>query len=211
MIAAPRHIPATPDDLTGWCGPVRFGDSDGSWAYVGRYRDVHRFVANADGYHDGFVGDDYLAPWCFDTRHPEARDHLIRRYALPSWHRDTPGGLTPEQSAAVVLGSVLRVRAGLPALLALLPVWSRAGGGEWTRTTDLYGRASLVVSLGMTAGWTLRCLNRNAISGPEVGEDGKLAADTAALANGLALLATPTGILLPPIEVGGEPVLWSIG
>lgn len=119
MNTAPRHIPATPDDLTGWCGrPVRVCGKCGSknirvdCSICGDSTFDHECN---DGCRD-CGGPEIRA---FDTRDAAHRDHLIRRYALPDWHRDTPGGLTPEQSAGLVLGSVLRVRAGMNPIRAL--------------------------------------------------------------------------------------------
>lgn len=83
---APRHIPATPALLEGWCGPV---------IVCGVYE---------RGWHLGSVSYPHPPtnePMHLDPMRPEVRDHLIRRLSLPGWMRDD-AGLGRWQSAGLI-------------------------------------------------------------------------------------------------------------
>lgn len=181
MKAAPRYIPVTLDDLTGWSGPVIEPYTDES----GAIRYARLVVVSVD--HGGrvhLVNEDMdyvvrrVGALLFDGTVAAIRDHLIRRYALPQWHRDTPGGLTPEQSAAVVLGSVSRVRAGMGQILGARAPWKLHSEEGAYRTWDCPIVAGACPAVQMLepdtrfrpGGWLVRDVAR----GPETGDAGSV-------------------------------------
>lgn len=215
---APRYIPATGDLLTGWYGPVVlaagvFVSTPASQAvllgpdvsYPGQW-----LLSRPEGWE---VMND--TTWClsaetadllFDPMLPEVRDHLVRRLNLPAWMRDGMG-LEPRQSAGLIACAAAGVT---PALL--LTEWHRWGRAEQARhvwAVDLQHRAVCWLNWS-GAGWcfnpTWQGVLLEAVAiGPETGDAGKLAADTAALAHGVALMDGPDTLVLP---WPGGPRVW---
>lgn len=214
---APRLIPATDALLTDHLGsilaPVPFrGDFAPAvlcGVKVGQY-----VVRNEDGRIRGFPEAAKLA---FDPSVDAVRDHLARRLALPRWHLDTPGGLSPEVSAGLIACSVARVGAGLGAVVKLLPAYTQAHHqirrDEWDRLGANDGRYIFVRDASRMSGdardtnrvlvprsrWHLtaahnRSEERDGYAGTR--DAAKDAADAAALADGLAL-TVEGGLLLP--------------
>lgn len=162
-----------------------------------------------------------------DCRRPEVRDHA-RRVLLAAGHDIGPtieaelrGDITPTEAAGLVWCSLLRVEAGLGVVRGPLPAWKHEGestNGPGTPTHPQWARrGTIVAEVGWyyvgrhdyREGWALR---ENVLHGdhchahgPETGNAGKLAADTAALAAGYAI-REPGALLLPlPDGVVGRP------
>lgn len=195
MNPAPRHIPATLDDLTGWCGPVIYDD--------GSYRtEAAVLLSVVDG--KASIVSALASGMCpighifLDVANDSVRDHLIRRYNLPDWHRDTPGGLSAEVSAGLVLGSVLRVRAGMRYVLGMYKrVLSRQQPGDF----EMYQMRTALPFAALPELPVSECMVWH-------GGDGRRKQLADLLAEGAAFLSDD-GLLLPPLTPGGEPVLWS--
>ena len=201
MTPAPRHIPATIDDLAGWCGPAEFLSVRGWSPCVvahesGRLHIYALFFERETGTDDPVVR--------LDPARYETRDHLIRRYNLPEWHRDTPGGLTAEVSAGLVLGSVLRVRAGLCPLRSLLPM----DIGNYAAPVVAGEPAYVTVHRVSRYTWYVSGLSNGAYGACDTPDDVVTSARMAALRGPVAVVV-PEGILLPPLTPGGDPVLWT--
>jgi len=185
-----RYIPARPEWLEGWCGPVEwldtFRDPNGKWT---------RRAYGAGGMANGAPADRVR----LEPSRPEVRDLLCRRLSLPDSHR------IGEWAIPLAWWAGRSERA----VRCVLPVWAcveKHPMKPWTRTGRLTSPDWIEV---FATGWHLVLADRYAARGPETGDAGKLAADTAALAHDCALLTSDGAILLPPLVAGGRPILWS--
>lgn len=194
-----RYLPAFPELLEGWSGPVQWTPDVGS-------------------------GDTAGLAYVLDTHRPEVIAHLLRwlysqgrgrsHHLRPAW---LGGFLTDAEAGAALAWSVRSVRAGGAVLRGILSVWADAtdrddayyewGYRKWERG-EIVGAPHLVcylyeprpdavrVSRWSLRGWGLGWGAND--RGPETGPDGMAAADRAALAAGYALRQPDGSITLPP-------------
>lgn len=189
---APRHIPATPALMEGWCGPVQ--DSDWSSQPLA-------WVPTR------VVREDACFGISLDPARPEVRDHLIRRLNLPGWMRDG-AGLEAWQSAGLIACAAAGVVSG-----DWFSPWNDSE--TWTHYRAMHGVGHLRVwvyktpeDIAMTThGWAIgKPLKKYPnLRGHETGEAGKVAADAAALAHGRALMLDADTMVLPWL---GGPRVW---
>ena len=196
---APRHIPATPALLEGWVGPGLRQTDQGDWtpcAILGPSRSPDYVVVSHFGYQPAARIDRLR----LDARRPEVRDRVVRALDLPAWMRDTPGGLDVWQAAGLIACAAAgMVPRGLDT--------SRWGDDfrepEWETRGSGVGFVPLRIV--RASGWSCEDTPATKVRGPETGDAGRLAADTAALANGCALMLDADSMLIP---WPGGPRVW---
>jgi hypothetical protein len=135
----------------------------------------------------------HAAMWLEEKGHPAA---WMLPFGILGGTVPAHAGMTAHEVSAIILArSVRRVAGGLGSVRALLPKWTGTGGKFY--------RGAYYANVGSRCyvcfdHWSYAGGSDYKLTGPEIGEAGRNAADDAALSDGCALL-TPTGLLLPPL------------
>ena len=179
----PQLIPATPELIKDWTGPL-----------TARYSGFAQSTETL-----------YL-----DPLRPEVRDHLIRHFNLPTWMRDGPNRLEPWQSAGLIACAaagrvpILLLLPWKEVILALSkeilylsrPVYHDSSSGTIVFVNEERRKAHGRPRDGH--GWWIRCLGLpTKLGGFETGDSGKQKADELAPKVGCALLMDENTMILP--------------
>ena len=147
-----------------------------------------------------------------DTRRREVQHLLCDHYRLPDWQRSSPRADALAWFAGVTGRKVRAIESAPRDVNARSALRNFAGRSLWWTATDAdrdYFIASYMPKDHVGWGWYVGHAISSSVTvfGMETGAVASEAINRAALADAVALL-TPAGLLLPPVVVGGEPVLW---